>query len=233
MSCTLQNLTPCTGTPFSSCPESVFLQSERPCGDQRPQQSVALTELAPFLGLWAQLDCWRPGLQALCRRRSVHWTRKFTCQTLVLPPVDHSINQWLSGKQRDASRMGLRRLHHTTYRNEKQVQNDHKFISLTEKNLMSSSSQDPTSAGKPVAVFSSRNRLNQDTFSDRDEISLRHLQFFGVVNFSSDSLTRQVLRNLFLMELEIICLLKGDLNLWNRNTKWNLLTLAHDKLRSG
>ena len=129
--------------------------------------------------LWAQLDCWRPGLQALCRRRSVHWTRGFTCQTLVFPPVDRSINQWLSGKQRDVSRMGLRRLHLTTYRNEKQVQNDHKFISLTEKNLMSSSSQDPTSAGKPVAVFSSRNRLNQDTFSDRDEISLRHLQVFG------------------------------------------------------
>ena len=44
---------------------------------------------------------------------------------------------------------------------------------------MSSSSQDPTSTGKPVAVFSSQNRLTQDTFSDGDEISLRHQQVFG------------------------------------------------------
>ena len=47
------------------------------------------------------------------------------------------------------------------------------------ENLMSSSSQDPTSTGKPVAVFSSHNRLNRDTFSDRDEFSFRHQQVFG------------------------------------------------------
>ena len=40
------------------------------------------------------------------------------------------------------------------------------------ENFMSSSSQDPTRTGKPVAVFSSQNRSNQDTFSDRDEFSL-------------------------------------------------------------
>ena len=45
--------------------------------------------------------------------------------------------------------------------------------------LMSSSSQDPTSTGKPVAVFPSQNRLNQDTFSDRDEFSFTHQQVFG------------------------------------------------------
>ena len=44
---------------------------------------------------------------------------------------------------------------------------------------MSSSSQDPMSTGKPVAVFSSQNRLNQDTVSDRDDFSLRHQQVFG------------------------------------------------------
>ena len=43
------------------------------------------------------------------------------------------------------------------------------------------------------------------------------------MNFSSDSLTRQMLRNLFLMETEIICLLKRDLNSWSRNIKWNSL----------
>ena len=40
------------------------------------------------------------------------------------------------------------------------------------ENLLSSSSQDPTLTGKPVAMFLSQNRLNQDTFSDGDEFSL-------------------------------------------------------------
>ena len=48
MSYTLQNLTPRTGTPSSPFPASVFLQSEQPCEDQRPQQSGALTETPPL-----------------------------------------------------------------------------------------------------------------------------------------------------------------------------------------
>ena len=44
---------------------------------------------------------------------------------------------------------------------------------------MSISSQDPTSTGKLVAVFSSQNRLNEDTFSDGDEFSLRHQLVLG------------------------------------------------------
>ena len=90
------------------------------------------------------------------------------------------------------------------------------------ESLMSSSSQDPTTGGagkpvgtgKPVAVFSSQSRLNQDTFADRDQFSLKHEQVFGsnepIFRFS---LTRQMLRNLFLMETEISCLLKRDLNI--------------------
>ena len=66
--------------------------------------------------------------------------------------------------------------------------------------LMSSSSQDPKpgGTGKPVAEFSSQSELNQDTFSDRDQFSLKHQQVLGVMNLSSDSTTRQKLRNLFL-----------------------------------
>ena len=44
---------------------------------------------------------------------------------------------------------------------------------------MSSSSQDPTSTGKLVAVFSSQKMLNQDTFSDRDEFSPKKSTGFG------------------------------------------------------
>ena len=49
------------------------------------------------------------------------------------------------------------------------------------ENLMSSSSQDPTSGGtgKLVAVFSSQSMLNLDTFPDEDQFSLKHQQFFG------------------------------------------------------
>ena len=50
MSYTLQNLTPPTGTPSSPFLESVFLQTEQHCPDQRPQQSGALTELPPVTG---------------------------------------------------------------------------------------------------------------------------------------------------------------------------------------
>ena len=72
------------------------------------------------------------------------------------------------------------------------------------ENLMSSSSQGPICTGKPVALFSSQNRLRQETFSDS--------RFWGATNFSSDFLTRQMLQNLFLMGTEITCLLKRDLN---------------------
>ena len=47
------------------------------------------------------------------------------------------------------------------------------------ENLMSSSSQVPTSTGKPVAMFSSQNKLNQETFSDGEDLPLRHQQVFG------------------------------------------------------
>ena len=80
------------------------------------------------------------------------------------------------------------------------------------ENLMSSSSQDLTSTGKLVAVFSSTNRLNQETFPTEKIFPSEINKFLGAVNRSSDSLTRQMLRNLFLMGTEITCLLQRDLN---------------------
>ena len=44
---------------------------------------------------------------------------------------------------------------------------------------MSSSCQHPISTGKLVALFSSPNWLNQDTFFDRDDFSLRHQRILG------------------------------------------------------
>ena len=56
MSCTLQNLTPRTGTPSSPFPESVFQRGEQSCEDQRPQQSGALTELPHLTRLAGDRD---------------------------------------------------------------------------------------------------------------------------------------------------------------------------------
>ena len=44
---------------------------------------------------------------------------------------------------------------------------------------MSSSSQDQISTGKPVALFASHDRMNQETFSDREDFSSRHQQVLG------------------------------------------------------
>ena len=75
------------------------------------------------------------------------------------------------------------------------------------ESLMSSSSQDPIGTLKPVAVSSSQSRLNQDTFPERDQpVDV----VYGKINLFSDSPTRQMLRNLFLMGIEITCSLKRD-----------------------
>ena len=55
-----------------------------------------------------------------------------------------------------------------------------KVCDSAREDLMSSSSQDPISTGKLVALFSSKNRLNQETFSDREDFSLKHQHFFWV-----------------------------------------------------
>ena len=80
------------------------------------------------------------------------------------------------------------------------------FYHSERESLMSSSSQDPkpVGTGKPLAVFSSQKSLNfRHNFRER-ESNL----FWRVMNRFSDSLTWQMLRNLFLVEIEITCLLK-------------------------
>ena len=64
-------------------------------------------------------------------------------------------------------------------------------LSLCKRKLDVSSSQDPISTRKLVALCSSKNRLNQETFSDGEDYPLRHQKvFLGATNHSSDSLIR-------------------------------------------
>ena len=101
-------------------------------------------------------------------------------------------------------------LHHSTYRSEKQVRNDRKFITLKREGLMSSSSQELNFIGtrRSVALFSHRRRLSQDAFSERATL----LMFEGVMNRFSEIPSSRMFRNLFLMQIEITCLLKQDPN---------------------
>ena len=77
---------------------------------------------------------------------------------------------------------------------------------------MSSSSQDPkpVGTGKPVAVFSSQSRLNQDTFSEAEQpVDVVFGSDEPIFRFSNPT---SVAKSLFLMEIEVTCLLKRDLN---------------------
>ena len=75
--------------------------------------------------------------------------------------------------------------------------------------LMSSSSQSLNfiGTGRPVALFLHQKSLSQDAISERDNL----LMLKGVMNRFSEILTPRMLRNLFLMEIEITCVLKRDL----------------------
>ena len=76
----------------------------------------------------------------------------------------------------------------------------HVLSSLTLCHCIQKKKKDPTSKGKPVAVFSSQNMLNQDTFSDTDEFPLRHQQVFGSdESFFRSSYPANVSKYLFLM----------------------------------
>ena len=79
-----------------------------------------------------------PAWRVTDRRQVVYWTRRFTCQTPVFPPTDHSVDLRFCGKHRDtAPGLGLWRWATSCSagfnRIEKQVQNDPKFITLNEK----------------------------------------------------------------------------------------------------
>ena len=169
MSYTLQNLTPRTGTPSSPFPESVFLQSEQPCGDQLPQQSGALTEISPLTGY---------ELNGIAEDRNCrHFTGdgQFTeHEDLRVRPL--SFHRSIKASAYDSAESiatprdsdfdeQLRALLASPLYQERRASSERSQVCHSEgENLMSSSSQDPTSTGKPVAVFSSQNWLNQDIF---------------------------------------------------------------------
>ena len=69
-------------------------------------------------------------------------------------------------------------IHHCTCKRESNADRSQVDHSVRE-NLMSNSSQDPKSTGRPLRCFSSENWLNQETFSDREDLSSEHQQVLG------------------------------------------------------
>ena len=184
MSYILQNLTPRTGTPSSPFLESVFQRAQQLCEDQRPLQSGALTELPHF-------TCYENRLAQDGDYRHFTGDGQFTeHEDLRVRPL--SFHQSIMGSTYDSAESIARSpesdlddkqlralLASPLYLQEREASAERSQVFYSEReNLMSSSSQDPISTGKPVASISSQNRLNPETFSDREDFSLRYQQFF-------------------------------------------------------
>ena len=75
-------------------------------------------------------------------------------------------------------------LHHCTYRSREANAERSQVYHSERQNLMSISFQDPISTGKPVAVFSSRNKMNHEKFSDREDFYFKtRTSFWGQRTF--------------------------------------------------
>ena len=170
---TLQNLTPRTGTPSSPFPESVFLQSEQPCENQWPQHSGALTEKPPLTG-------YEPN-QIAEDRDYRHFTgdgqftehedlrvRPLYFHQSIIASTQDSAESIATLPESDFDDEQLRALLASPlYLQERGASPERSQVYHSEReNLMSSSSQDPTSTGKLVAVFSSQR--NQQVFGSNE-----------------------------------------------------------------
>ena len=78
---------------------------------------------------------------------------------------------------------------------------------------MSSSSQEPRVSGKPDAMFSFDSEPTLNTFSVRNRSNEPGDQFESSVLLFLDLLTHQMLEDLFLKAIKIICLIWQGLNL--------------------
>ena len=179
-------MTPRTGTP-SLIPEPVFQRAEQPCEDRGPQLSGDLAEPGPFTGYDPK--------QLAEDRDHKHFTGdgQFTeheglrvktlsfHQSIIASIYDSAECIATALPESDLDDEQLRALMASPlHLQERKASAERSQVYHSEReNLMSTSSQDPISTGKPVAFFSSQSRLNQDTFSDRDDFSLRHQQVFG------------------------------------------------------
>ena len=150
--------------------------------------------------LWAQTACWTQGSQAFHRRQSGScWTRGIACQTPYLPPTEHGVDLRFCWEHRDtASGIGLGRransctegCHNCTYRSEKTMRNDHKFITLHEKLDVQFISRSGTHRETCRVVFKQKQVASRNVFPWRRFFLWDINRFLGAINLSLDSLIR-------------------------------------------
>ena len=154
-------ITPSTGTPSLSSTLSSShvlhppLSEHRPCGDPRPRLSGALAEPRPCAG-YEQLaeheDC---RVKLLTFHQPITASTYDPAENIATPPPD---SDSIDGQLRALLASPL-------YLQEQEADAERSQVYHSEReNLMSSSSQDPISTGKPVVLFSSKKRLSQETF---------------------------------------------------------------------
>ena len=171
--------TPCTSS-SSPFPESVFQHTERHCEDQRPQQSGALTQLQPLTGYESNRIA-----EDLGNRHNRHFTgngqftehedlrvRLLSFHGSIIASTCDSADRIATPKESDFDHEQLRDLLASQlYLQERGASAARSQVYHFEReNMMSSSSQDPTSTVNLVAEFSSQGGLKRErerSFSQR------------------------------------------------------------------
>ena len=147
------------------------------CQDQRPQQSDVLTELLYFAGrepnLFVEDRDYRhfTGDGQSIENEDLRVRLLFFHLSMIASTYDsaESIATPLESDFEEEQFRAL--LYSPRYLQEREAIAERSQVFHSERaKLISSSSQDPLSTWKFVALFSSENRLNQDTFSEREEI---------------------------------------------------------------
>ena len=154
------------------------LSEHKPCGHQRPHLSGALAEPRPFTSYEPKklAEYQDPAEHENLHVKPLLFHRPSTASTydsaesIATPLPDSGLDDeqlrallapplYLLDREANAERS---QVYHSA-----------------RENLMSNSSQDPISTGKMVVMFSSQNKLNQETFADKEDFPLRHQQVFG------------------------------------------------------
>ena len=166
-------------TPSTGSPSSLFLNQssseQKPCDDRRPQLSGAFAEPRPLTGYepkqLAEDQDYKhfTGDGQLTEHEDLRVKPLSFHQSITASTYDSA--ESIATPESDSDDDQLRPLLASPlYLQEREASAERSQVYHSEReNLMSSSSQDPISTRKPVALFSSQNRLNQATFSDGED----------------------------------------------------------------
>ena len=174
---TLHLMTPGTDAP-SSLVLNPFFSEHKPCGDLRPQLSGTLAEPRPVIGYEPKQLAENKDHRHFTEDKQLTEHEDFRVKRLsfhqsttasTYDPAESIATPLPESDLDDEQLRAL--LASPLYSQEREPSAERSQVYHSEhENLMSSSSQDPTSTGKSVALLSSQNRLNQETFTDGGDL---------------------------------------------------------------